>query len=352
MRDLRSALSWLLLRDHGCEDVARLLSRSDEESGDDLAALYYPEAYAHGTGRPERTVDDRLVRLLREADVGFVNSPQLDHHLDYDADAAVPWMTFEGRSDYARLVLASQTRDTPRSLNEVSLPHDARLAELLRRRRVLISRWRRWAYHERRDDGWQDMTPYRSLRLLETVTMSPDEQVRAQAREELKGRIVDAISLSEGLRSPSVRRNFLGLRVSRVKNPSIRSYRLFPRDGFRIEVAAGGRLSEYLEYAADAVSLVASPALGTARLRISLDLLEMLELIQSGYRPSPADLQGLFVNLLIFRNELLSLPFDRIMVTEDDASFHVISASAGSDGEIQISLVHYETAMTGAGTLP
>ena len=34
----------------------------------------------------------------------------------------------------------------------------------------------------------------------------------------------------------------------------------------------------------------------------------MLELIRSGYRPSPSDLQGLFVNLLIFRNALLNLP--------------------------------------------
>jgi hypothetical protein len=352
MRDLRSALSWLLLRDHGCEDVGRMLTRTDEESGDVLAALYYPEAFAHGSGRPERTVDDRLVRLLREADVGFVNSPQLDQHLDHDAEAAVPWMTFEARSNYARSVLASLTRDTPRSLGEVARPDDARLGELLRKRRTIISRWRRWAYHERRDDGWQEMTPYRSLRLLEMVTMSPDEQARSRAGEELRDRIIDAISLSEGLRSPSIRREYLGLRVSRVKNPSIRSYRLFPREGFRIEVSAGGRLSEYLEYSADAVSLVASPALGTARLHVSLDLLEMLELIQSGYRPSPADLQGLFVNLLIFRNELLSLPFDRIMVTEDDTNFHVISASTGADGDIRLSLADYQAATSAAEALP
>jgi hypothetical protein len=209
MRDLRSALSWLLLRDHGCDDVGQMLTRADEESGEGLAALYYPEAFAHGSGRPERTVDDRLVRLLREADVGFVNSPQLDHHLDHDAEAAVPWMTFEGRSEYDRSVLASLTRDTPRSLGEVALPDDARLGELLRMRRTLISRWRRWAYHERRDDGWQEMTPYRSLRLLEAVTMSADEQTRGRAEEDLRDRIIDAISLSEGLRSPAIRREYL-----------------------------------------------------------------------------------------------------------------------------------------------
>ena len=170
MRDLRSALSWLLLRDQGCEDIGRLLTRTDENSGDSLVSLYYPEAFAHGSGQPERTVDDRLVRLLREADVGFVNSPRLDHHLDYEAETAVPWMTFERRSDYARSVLSSLTRDTPRSINDVTLSQGSRLPDLLRSRRALIARWRRWAYHERRDEGWREMTPYRSLRLLEEVT--------------------------------------------------------------------------------------------------------------------------------------------------------------------------------------
>ena len=94
--------------------------------------------------------------------------------------------------------------------------------------------------------------------------------------------------------------------------------------------------------------LVALPELGTARLRLSLDLLEMLELIKSGYRPSPADLQGLFVNLLIFRNELLSLPFDRIMVTKDDAAFHVISAATGSDGDIRLKLGLADHGVAGA----
>ena len=67
--------------------------------------------------------------------------------------------------------------------------------------------------------------------------------------------------------------------------------------------------------------------MGHARLRISLDLLEMLELIRSGYRPSPADLQGLFVNLLIFRNALLNLPFDRVMVTPDDENLYEVVGS-------------------------
>jgi hypothetical protein len=78
--------------------------------------------------------------------------------------------------------------------------------------------------------------------------------------------------------------------------------------------------------------------LGSAKLRIALDLLEMLELIKRGYRPSSTDLQGLFVNLMIFRNELLSLPFDRLVVTEDDVRLYDIASTVGRDGMIRLSL--------------
>ena len=46
MRDLRSALSFMLLRDHSCDDVGRLVSREDAQVTEDLARLYYPNAFA------------------------------------------------------------------------------------------------------------------------------------------------------------------------------------------------------------------------------------------------------------------------------------------------------------------
>ena len=58
----------------------------------------------------------------------------------------------------------------------------------------------------------------------------------------------------------------------------------------------------------------------------------MLELIGSGYRPTTTDLQGLFVNLLIFRNELLTTTFDEVLVTTDDQEFYKISAQGAPDG--------------------
>jgi hypothetical protein len=84
---------------------------------------------------------------------------------------------------------------------------------------------------------------------------------------------------------------------------------------------------------------------GRATLRVSLDLLEMLALIRSGYRPSPADLQGMFVNLLIFRNELMNLPFSKIVVTPDEQKLYEISAAPDADVGVRLALRSYDAAL-------
>jgi serine/threonine protein kinase len=339
MRDLRSALSFLLLRDQSCDDVARLLSRQDAQVTEDLARLYYPNAFAdldgendsaarrHGSTATveERTVD-RLVRRLRESDVGLVNSPVLDRRLDHDPKAAVPWMTFEGRSEDAWRVMLALTQNTP-------APGDDVLFEtLLDRRRKLQAMWRRWAYFERRDEGWRTMVPYRSAALLERMVIPRSPEDAEAAKNELRDKVVDAISLSEGLRNKEIRNHYLALKITRVKDARIRSYRLFPKDSFLIHVDQAPGLADYIEFAADAVEIVAESGEGVASLRVSLDLLEMLELIGSGYRPTTTDLQGLFVNLLIFRNELLTTTFDEVLVTTDDREFYKIAARGAPDG--------------------
>lgn len=345
MRDLRSALSWVLLRDHGCDDVARLIKQNATEA---LVDLHYADALADRGRVGRHGVDDRLVAVLREADPGRVNAPQLDRRIDRDPQAAVPWMTFEQRAQTPHAVLKDQTKNAARHGDDLSL------GKLLAQRRALTERWRRWAYYERRDDGWRDMLPYRSLRDLEDVLAarpSPTDGTRPYA-ERLRDNVIEAISLSEGLRHPLLLRKYLALRVSRVKDPSIRSYRLFPKDAFNVIVPTYGKLGEYLECAPDALELTADANLGRARLRISLDLLEMLELIRSGYRPSPADLQGMFVNLLIFRNELMNLAFDRIVVTQDEQDLYEINASPDKEVGVRLSLRRFAVdgvAATGDG---
>lgn len=335
MRDLRSALSWLLVRDTSCDDVAALFARMDQEPGETrntLVHLAYPAAYMANDGLKRATVDDRLVRLLREADVGLVDEPRLDRRLDAAPESAVPWMAFDDRSTYQRELLNAWADAAPQSVE------DASPADVLAARRRVVAMWRRWAYFERRDGGWAEMLPYRSLELLERVLQARTDTDRKKAGGVVRDRVVEAISLSEGLRHPAVRGRYLALRVSRIKDPTVRSYRLFPSEDFEVLVGGGGRMAEFLESAPDAVELRPAAHRGVANLRIPLDLLEMLELVRRGYRPSPADLQGLFVNLVIFRNELLNLPFEKVLLTPDDETLYELAGTTTSQGAIQLDL--------------
>lgn len=364
MRDLRSALSYLLLRDQSCDDVGRLFARTDADVTEHLARLYYPDAFADhdaeiglsaggapGTGpRPARAAAeeravDRLVRRLREADVGLPNEPALDRRLDHLPLTAVPWMTF-ARTPDAWEVMETLRRNAPGPFDGVPF------AELLAARRRLLARWRRWAYFERRDNGWQAMLPYRATALLERIVTTQSEEDFATACIELRDKVVHAVSRAEGVESEDLCQRYLALKITHAKDAGVRSYRLFPKESFRVEVKRAPALAEYLEYTPDAIELVSEGGAGAARLRISLDLLEMLELIRSGYRPTANELAGLFVNLLIFRNELLAATFDRVLVTADDRDFYEISAEGRPDG-IRLRLAkHAQPGETQEGRTP
>ena len=209
---------------------------------------------------------------------------------------------------------------------------DLPLEMLMARRRAMQAMWRRWAYFERRDEGWQEMVPYRSAALLERIVAPKNVEDEKRASSVLLNKVLDAISLSEGLRHSEFRKRYLALKITRVKDARVRSYRLFPKDSFSIKVAQAPSFVDHIEYAPDAIDIIAERGEGVARLRLSLDLLEMLELVGNGYRPTTSDLQGLFVNLLIFRNELLTTTFDEVLITADDQEFYKISAEGGPDG--------------------
>ncbi|MGG6295657.1 methylation-associated defense system protein kinase MAD6 [Leptolyngbya sp. AN02str] len=336
MRDLRSALSYLLLRDHGCEDVARILG--SEDATEVLIRLSYTEAFAQQDNSAFnqsgiQVTEDRLVRLLREADVGQVDTPDLDRKLAFDPETAVPWLIFEGRSLYVDEVFTALRNRTPSSTETDDL------VALLYGQRQLLRSLRRRVYFERRDEGWRKMLPYQALELLEGVTLADLQAQTTEQRERLKDCIVEAISLLEGVRHPIVRRQFICLRASQVRNASALSFRLFPKSRFALHVEDRSSVMPYLEVAPDTVTLRSNDAeIGQVSLRLSLDLLEMLEMVRHGYRPNTNDMGGLFVNLVIFRNALLHLPYTSVLVTEDDEHFYQISANSSASGQVSLQI--------------
>ncbi|MFD0494757.1 hypothetical protein [Streptomyces rhizosphaericus] len=112
--------------------------------------------------------------------------------------------------------------------------------------------------------------------------------------------------------------NALALKVRDVPGGTIRSFRRFPAEGFRLEPGPVP-VSPYVESGRIALRLgYTDPAGhqgGTAELDIRLDLYELLQRFEKGYRPSVADLQGQQLALAVFKNRLSAVPYQEILLT-------------------------------------
>ena len=80
----------------------------------------------------------------------------------------------------------------------------------------------------------------------------------------------------------------------------------------------------------DGLELTAKgPGGHVARLRIRLDLFELLEHQRDGYLPSVAELQGRYLDWSIFKNELSATPYQKVVLTTGGQDAHRIRRERG-----------------------
>ncbi len=317
MRDLRSALSWLIFRDRSCEDVAALLSGNPQPA--QILSFLYTNAYASDGAPPEGRSDDRLVALLRQIDPAETANPAADRELHFRGAAGLPMLAFETRSLADREPLEAWRRTLRDGWDALQSP------DALADRRAYHSVLRRIAYFERRDDRWETMFPYRHLRTFRDAIAGQEDL------ETLKTTLIRGLSAVEGARNDDLAQRYVCVRAGQEPKAKIKSFRLFPATDFRAEIArdetAGSR---YVEYTPDRLLLYHHPQDQSHRIRgarraelhVSLDVLELLAEIREGFVPSPNDIQGFFVNLVIFKNALAHLPYRQVLLTRDDQTFY------------------------------
>jgi hypothetical protein len=321
MRDMRSSLSWLIFRDHSCEDVATVLDMYDQGKRDaaSLLTLLYHNAYAANGEPPAERGDDRLVALLRQIDPAEVANPSPDRVLHFQGAAGLKMLTFEHRSS-----LISDW------MEQWELPtgwHITQQQDGLSSHQAQHAMMRRMAFFERRDDGWMHMLPYQNLDLFRMMTQEPGAN-----HGNLKQLLVEGISLAEGARQEYLSKNFICLRASTSSGAKIKSFRLFPLEDFQVQIPAT-RTGEYLEYTPDQIVFYHEPrdtservaGARRAELIVSLDLLELLAQIRDGFTPSPDDISGFFINLVIFKNALAHLPYRKVLLTRDNRQFYELT---------------------------
>ncbi|MFZ1496875.1 MAG: hypothetical protein WAS72_07455, partial [Saprospiraceae bacterium] len=315
MRDLRSALAWLIARDHSCEDIAELLSQPTPARK--RLELLYINAFAADGQPPEGRGDDRLVRQLRQVDPAEIANPSIDRLLHFHGTDDIPMLSFEQRSNLAYQWLAEWQLPTGWSASRDALA--------LREQRARHAVLRRIAFYERRGDIWQHMLPYSQLELFRSVTHGDIADI-----EKIKQLLVEGISKAEGARDATLAAKNICLRSGKGGR-RIRSFRLFPASDFDLQVPQP-RGDRYIEYTADHLLFLHTPtnsedsidSTRPAELRVSLDLLELLAQIREGFTPSADAISGFFINLVIFKNALAHLPYRRLVLTRDDGQYYEV----------------------------
>ncbi len=318
LRELRSALAFMLAGTRTCDEIHELYARGDAET---IAQGFYFNSWLGG----DAPTADRLLALLKEVDVGQVSDPQLDRRLSFTSPAEDRSLfAFAGRGGYDRDILRKLFADLPAN-------HPGRTpAERAAAFQAYLCMARRHTFFERRDGGWQAMLPYRSAGHLQALIRSEASLAPALAD------LLQAMNRGEGLRDPSRLGNRLAISVRHVENGTIRSYRLFPGERFSLAVDDSAQRARFVEHLPSGLVLrYSGPTAGEAELRVNLDVFEMLERLNQGYRASVEEEQGLGRALAIFKNILGSEPYQEVLLTSTGHDFYRIERFG--DGRLVIS---------------
>lgn len=305
MRDLRSALAYMLVGEYACAEIKEFYAKGEVEK---ILQGYYFNSWCGAFGS-----QDRLLHLLKGVDIACGSDVSLDRGLDYLGLKSVDWMQFEHRGDYEYQLLDSKHQ---------ALPVDTSLTESEDRysqHQYLVGLLRRRAYFERRGEDWNRLVFYRSAHtLLEYLNGN-------MCLEDAKQQIVYAINRGEGLHQPDFFNGQLAMQIRKVAKGTIKSYRVFPEDVFSIKIKDEAMNSEFVEHSPLAMILSYQDRQGLmAELEINLDLFELLQRLNQGYVPSAEVLQGYYLSLSVFKNVLASAPYQEVLLTTDGRHYQKI----------------------------
>lgn len=321
MRDLRSALSFMLIGNRDCGEIHALYMAGKH---DEVARSYYFNSWMGG-GQP---TSDRLLTLLGELDVGKQEDPRFDRGLDFVQPDDRALFRFERRGQFDFEVLKRLFGDLPRGWAEVSVRQRAR------KHREYVAMARRKHFFERRDASWEKMLPYRSAKRMVEI-------VRGETSiDALISEILHAINRGEGLQRPERLGTSLALQLRQVEHGTVRSYRLFPAEGFGLQVQDFAANARFVEHLPTGVLLkFQGQGFGaiSSELIINLDVFEMLVRLNEGYRPSVEEMQGFYLCLGVFKNSLNAQPYREILLTTTGHDFYRLARH--DDGRVEMRLL-------------
>lgn len=312
MRDLRSALSFMLAGTCDCDSIHQLYQNGGEENQNRILDGYYYNSWMGGSDES----NDRLIALLREIDIAKVSNPELDRKFGFLTPEIhrTARFSFDDRPCYDEALIEALFNNLPR---DYSAKNRQRLID---KHRKYLTHMRRRYFFERRDNNWKEMLPYGSIDLFLTAIRQPGVK-----NQEEKSLIIKAINRGEGLSDPERLASHLALRVRHVEKGTIRSYRLFDGNHFSLKTEWDNAGHPFLECLSQTLVLLYDTGEGhSASLRINLDVYEMLMHLNNGYRPSVEEEEGFYLSLAVFKNVLSAAPYQEVLLTESGFEFFKI----------------------------
>lgn len=327
MRDIRSFIAFMLTRDVSCEDLSKV-----EELKNTAPEKYWQYYYFNITNPnlDDSGNRDRLIKLLRETDIGEVAIPHWDRELFFSKHNPKDYVEFSEREQN----LLDSFND-----EKSFIPAHEQTPELIREIREKHKVFARHHYFEgktawfKEDETLEDKTektnkkglkpsyllrlPYKSV--FDFVSILSQSTID----EKTKQVISRAVSLNEGCDNEAMDKENLILASTDVKDIRGKSFKMFPLEDFELIVNRTDHLIKYLEYEPDSL-IFRHTTNKQIQLAISLDLYEMLYFIKKGFSPSLNDLKGKFIELIVFKNLLENLNYDEIVVTADNRLFYSI----------------------------
>jgi hypothetical protein len=317
LRDLGSALAYMLVGTRNCAEIHQLYAAGRRH---EIAQAYYFNSWMGG----DAETADRLLSLLRDVDPGHATDPRLDRGLGFvGPEQERGLFGFGDRGGYDREILQRLFEDLP-----VAVSGQPGVSKV-QAHRTYVAMARRRSFFERRDNGWRGMLPYRAgSRLLAMVEIGA-------VPPELLAELIEGINRGEGLTNPQRLGGSLALQVREVERGTIRSYRLFPAERFSVAVQDAAARARFVEHMPAALVLrYRSDGANDAELTINLDVLEMLQRLNAGYRPTVEEEQGYYLSLAVFKNLLGSAPYQEVLLTTSGHDFFRIERR--DDGRLEM----------------
>jgi hypothetical protein len=325
VRDLRSALAFALFGKKTCAQIEQEIQQGETAF---IERYYYNALFSE----VER---DRVIGFFCEFDAGKTATPQIDSRISFTPPETGEFRRLFLDFTNSRLATHGRTRNDENDLRRLfeSRPRspEERTKPALQLARQYVLSVRRKLFFEGNRRGylgkegiaeekslWAELLPYDNLEeFIAFVATGQDDGGW------LKKQLVEGISRSEGIHDGQRSKENVCIRTRQDQGARVKAFFTYPATDFSIELPPPGPQAHYIEYLPASITLRHTAT--AVALEVSLDLYEMLMRIRDGYVPTAGEMRAFFLNLLMFKKQLMALPARELLLTQTDYQIYKLT---------------------------